>query len=62
MYNGVRFTRHLYQTYEEGKPIALLDKDVGIIITAIPKFAQQISSKVVEMLATKAHKDVMKNP
>ena len=60
-YGEVRLARHVYQTYEGGKTYCPLDKDARIILTATPKFAQQISSKVAEMATTRAHEDVVKN-
>ncbi|OWY63824.1 hypothetical protein B7486_50790 [cyanobacterium TDX16] len=44
-YGMVEIKRHVYQTSDGGRTLCPLEVDARIIITATPKFAQQISHK-----------------
>ena len=60
-YGKVPIHRHVYQTSEGGTTFCPLEQDARIILTATPRFAQQISHKYAEMSSGRLVEDLRLN-
>ena len=53
--------RHVYQTAQGGPTFCPLERDARIILTATPRFAQQVSHKYAEMAGARVVRDLEAN-
>jgi hypothetical protein len=53
--------RHVYQTAQGGPTFCPLERDARIILTATPRFAQQVSHKYAEMAGARVVRDLQAN-